>query len=98
MKFTFWKEPDGRYLGCLNEYPDHWTQGVDLQDLREHLVVLFPDVRSCVMAGSMRSTTMNPPAFLETVWFESGHPSRGLLSGVVVRLVFGAYRLLVHFR
>ena len=41
MKFTYWKEPDGRYLGYLNDYPDHWTQGVDLQDLREHLVDLF---------------------------------------------------------
>lgn len=35
--FTYWKEPDGRYLGYLNEYPDHWTQGEDLADLKEHL-------------------------------------------------------------
>ena len=35
--FTYWKEPDGHYLGYLNEYPDHWTQGEDLPDLKEHL-------------------------------------------------------------
>ena len=36
-RFTYWKEPDGRYLGFLNDYPDHWTQGDDLSDLKEHL-------------------------------------------------------------
>ena len=38
---TYWKESDGRYLGYLNEYPDHWTQGEDLEDLKEHLKDLF---------------------------------------------------------
>lgn len=36
-KITYWKEPDGRYLGYLNAYPDHWTQGDDLDDLKDHL-------------------------------------------------------------
>jgi predicted RNase H-like HicB family nuclease len=36
-KITHWKEPDGRYLGYLNAYPDHWTQGDDLNDLKEQL-------------------------------------------------------------
>lgn len=35
--FTYWKECDGRYLGYLNDYPDHWTQGDDLADLIERL-------------------------------------------------------------
>jgi predicted RNase H-like HicB family nuclease len=34
---THWREPDGRYLGYLNAYPDHWTQGEDLSDLKEQL-------------------------------------------------------------
>ncbi len=38
---TYWKESDGRYLGYLNEYPGHWTQGDSLEDLREHLKDLF---------------------------------------------------------
>lgn len=36
-QFTYWKEPDGWYLGYLNSYPDHWTQGKDLEDLKAHL-------------------------------------------------------------
>jgi len=33
IQYTFWQENDGKYLGYLNEYPDHWTQGEDLEDL-----------------------------------------------------------------
>ena len=40
-KFTYWKETDGRYLGYLNSHPDHWTQGDDLDDLKEHLRDLY---------------------------------------------------------
>ena len=35
--FTYWKEPDGLYLGYLTDYPDHWTQGENLNDLKDHL-------------------------------------------------------------
>ena len=41
MKFTHWKEKDGAFLGYLNNYPDHWTQGESLDDLKEHLKDLF---------------------------------------------------------
>ncbi len=40
-QITYWTEPDGAYLGYLNSYPDHWTQGTDLTDLREHLIDLY---------------------------------------------------------
>lgn len=40
-RFTYGKEADGRYLGYLNDYPDHWTQGEDLEDLKEHSRDLF---------------------------------------------------------
>ena len=39
--FTYWKESDGRYLGYLNDYPDHWTQGEDMADLKAHLLDLL---------------------------------------------------------
>ena len=42
-KYTYWKESDGKYLGFLNDYPDHWTQGEDLEDLREHLRDLYQE-------------------------------------------------------
>ena len=36
--YTYWKEANGCYLDFLNDYPDHWTQGNDLADLRrDHL-------------------------------------------------------------
>ena len=41
ISITYWKEKDGMFLGYLNDYPDHWTQGVDLQDLKEHLKDLY---------------------------------------------------------
>ena len=40
-QFTYWKESDGRFLGYLNDYPDHWTQGEDLNDLKDNLRDLF---------------------------------------------------------
>jgi len=39
--FTYWKETDGRYLGYLNSHPDHWTQGDNFDDLKEHLRDLY---------------------------------------------------------
>jgi hypothetical protein len=40
-QFTYWKERDGRYLGYINAYPDHWTQGESLEDLKEQLKDLY---------------------------------------------------------
>lgn len=40
VRFTFWKEADGKYLGYLNSYPDQWTQGEDVEDLKSHLLDL----------------------------------------------------------
>jgi len=40
-RFTYWKEADGRSLGYLHDYPDHWTQGENIEDLKEHLRDLF---------------------------------------------------------
>lgn len=36
-RVTYWQEKDGKFLGFLNDYPDHWTQGENLEDLRNHL-------------------------------------------------------------
>ena len=38
--FTYWREADGYVLGYLNAYPDHWTQGEDLDDLKAQLLDL----------------------------------------------------------
>lgn len=39
--FTYWRESDGMFLGYLNTYPDHWTQGESLEDLKDHLLDLY---------------------------------------------------------
>ena len=39
--FTYWRESDGYILGFLNAYPDHWTQGDDLDDLKAQLLDLY---------------------------------------------------------
>jgi predicted RNase H-like HicB family nuclease len=41
--FTYWMESDGTFLGYLNQCPDHWTQGRDLDDLKEHLLDLYQE-------------------------------------------------------
>jgi len=50
-QFTYWQASDGYYLGYLNDYPDHWTQGVDLMDLKEHLKDLYKMFGDDFIAG-----------------------------------------------
>jgi predicted RNase H-like HicB family nuclease len=50
-KFTYWQEDDGMFLGYLNDYPDHWTQGESLQDLKEHLRDLYDTFTSGTIPG-----------------------------------------------
>ncbi len=45
VKFVFWEE-DGGWLGYLQDYPDYWTQGDTLDDLKEHLDDLYADLTS----------------------------------------------------
>ena len=54
INFTYWTEEDGEFLGYLNEYPDHWTQGEDLEDLKEHLVDLHKEFADGSIPGIRR--------------------------------------------
>lgn len=53
-KITYWKETDGKYLGYLNDYPDHWTQGEDLDDLKAHLRDLHQEFSNNELPGIKR--------------------------------------------
>jgi hypothetical protein len=53
VKFIRW-EDDGMWLGYLQDYPDYWTQGETLDDLKEHLEDLFRDLASGRMPGVRR--------------------------------------------
>jgi predicted RNase H-like HicB family nuclease len=43
FKIVHW-EQDGMWLGYLQDYPDYWTQGETLDDLKEHLADLYRDI------------------------------------------------------
>lgn len=57
-KVTYWLESDGRYLGYLNDFPDHWTQGDNLEDLKVHLRDLFELFRGEEIPGIRREIEM----------------------------------------
>jgi predicted RNase H-like HicB family nuclease len=50
-KFTYRQEEDGKFLGYLHNYPDYWTQGETLQDLKEHLRDLHETFAAGVIPG-----------------------------------------------
>jgi predicted RNase H-like HicB family nuclease len=50
VRVIYW-EQDGGWLGYLEEYPDYWTQGDSLEDLREHLKDLYRDLTSGELPG-----------------------------------------------
>jgi hypothetical protein len=46
--FTYWQD-EKMWLGYLDEYPDYMTQGISLDDLKEHLLDLYNDLSSGVV-------------------------------------------------
>ena len=53
VKVVVWQEDDV-WLGYLQEYPDYWTQGDSLDDLRDHLKDLYSDLSSGAVPGARR--------------------------------------------
>ena len=53
VRIVYWEE-DGGWIGHLQEYPDYWTQGETLDDLREHLKDLYRDITSGRIPGIRR--------------------------------------------
>ena len=41
LQYTYWQENDGWFLGFLNDFPNHWTQGKTLKELEEMLADLY---------------------------------------------------------
>jgi len=44
-RYVFWQVED-MWLGCLDEFPDYWTQGESLEALRENLKDIYSDLTS----------------------------------------------------
>jgi len=53
VRYVYWQDEDG-WLGYLEEYPDYWTQGDSLDDLREQLKDLYSDLTSGQIPGVRR--------------------------------------------
>ena len=53
VKIVVWQE-DESWLGYLQQYPDYWTQGETLDDLREHLKDLHKDLVGGEIPGVRR--------------------------------------------
>jgi hypothetical protein len=53
VRFVHWQEDDV-WLGYLEEFPDYWTQGASLDDLREHLQDLYRDLTAGVIPNVRR--------------------------------------------
>lgn len=53
VKIVVWQEDDA-WIGYLQEYPDYWTQGESLDDLREHLKDLYAELSAGLIPGVRR--------------------------------------------
>jgi predicted RNase H-like HicB family nuclease len=43
VKIVYWEE-EGAWLGYLQDSPDYWTQGMTLEDLKEHLRDIYQEI------------------------------------------------------
>lgn len=57
IRFIRWEEQGG-WLGYLEEYPDYWTQGDTLEDLKVHLLDLYRDLTSGALSGIRKAENL----------------------------------------
>jgi predicted RNase H-like HicB family nuclease len=50
IKLVHW-EAEGAWIGYIQDYPDCWTQGETLDDLKDHLVDLYDELTSGRLPG-----------------------------------------------
>jgi hypothetical protein len=41
LTYTYWDGEDSWLVGYLNDYPEHLTQGHDMQELKEMLIDVY---------------------------------------------------------
>jgi predicted RNase H-like HicB family nuclease len=41
LEYTYWQSKNGWFLGYLNDWPEHWTQGKNVKELEEMLLDLY---------------------------------------------------------
>ena len=57
INFTYWQEPDGMWLGYMNDYPDYMTEGYSFEDLKKMLLSLRGDIEEMMRTGELTETT-----------------------------------------
>lgn len=57
LTFTYWQD-DSWWLGYLDEFPDHWTQGETLEELKVMLADLYRDLISGDIPGVRRKAEL----------------------------------------
>jgi predicted RNase H-like HicB family nuclease len=45
QKYIYWQDED-MFIGYLEEYPDYWTQGISLEELKQNLLDLYHEFSS----------------------------------------------------
>lgn len=50
INIVYWQDGNA-WLGYVQDYPDYWTQGETLDDLKEHLKDLYLDMTSGAVPG-----------------------------------------------
>ena len=50
IRFIHWQDEDA-WIGYLEDYPDYWTQGDSLEDLKDHLADLYQDLNGGQIPG-----------------------------------------------
>ena len=51
VKIVVWQQ-DEAWMGYIQDYPDYWTHGESLDDLREHLKDLHSELSAGMIAGA----------------------------------------------
>jgi hypothetical protein len=59
MDFTYWQE-DGWYIGFFDVYPDWWTQGKTLEELKGMLISSYEDFSDIMTDRDTKSAFLPP--------------------------------------
>jgi len=57
-KYIYWQD-DNMWLGYLEEYPDYWTQGETLNELKENLFDIYKELTSGKIPAVRRAAELH---------------------------------------
>lgn len=46
LKYIYWQDDDGLWLGYLEDYPDYMTQGESIEELQDNLKDIYKELTS----------------------------------------------------